>query len=88
MKSEDRDNIVSALAMHSVFSIKAEMDQMVTGLNDYGLGRLAQSNPEVLRQLFVHYRQLYLLHQKYCMTCFLLNYLHLAQTSGMMWKLH
>jgi len=58
MTIEDRDNIVSALAMHSVFSIKAEMDQMVTGLNDYGLGRLVQNNPEVLRQLFVYYGQL------------------------------
>ncbi|XP_065908980.1 G2/M phase-specific E3 ubiquitin-protein ligase-like [Dysidea avara] len=58
MTINDRDDIVSALAMQTVFSIKAEMDQMIAGLNDYGLGELARNNSEVLRQLFVHYRQL------------------------------
>ena len=53
-----RDEIVNALAMHSIFSVKAELDQMISGLNDYGVGKLAQDNAEVLRQLFVHYRQL------------------------------
>lgn len=53
-----RDEIVDALAMHSIFSIKAELDQMISGLNDYGMGELAQNNPEMFRQLFVHYRQL------------------------------
>lgn len=54
MKFNERDDIVSALAMHTIYSIKAELDQIITGLQAYDLGRLVQSNPEVFRPLFVY----------------------------------
>ena len=44
--------------MHSIFSTKAESDQMISALNDYGLEELVRNNIEMLRQVFVHYRQL------------------------------
>ena len=58
MKFNERDDIVTALAMHTIYSIKAELDQMITGLQAYGLGKLVQSNPEVFRPLFVYYNPL------------------------------
>ena len=44
--------------MHTIYSIKAELDQMITGLQVYGLGKLVQSNPEAFRPLFVYYKPL------------------------------
>ena len=38
--------------MHSVLSNKAELDQMISSLNDYGMREVAQSNAEMLQQLF------------------------------------
>lgn len=58
IKFNERDDIVSALSMHTIYSIKAELDQIVTGLHVYGLGRLVQSNPEAFRPLFVYYKPL------------------------------
>lgn len=58
IKFNERDDIVNALAMHTIYSIKAELDQIVTGLHVYGLGKLIESNPEALRPLFVYYKPL------------------------------
>ena len=54
IKFNERDDIVGALAMHTIYSIKAELDQIVTGLHVYGLGKLVESNPEAFRPLFVY----------------------------------
>lgn len=51
IKFNERDEIVSALSMHTIYSIKAELDLIVTGLHVYGLGKLVQSNPEAFRPL-------------------------------------
>ena len=55
MKFTERDDIVSALAMHIIYSIKAELDQIIAGLQAYDLGKLIQSNHEVFRSLFVYF---------------------------------
>jgi len=58
MKLSQRDDIVNALAMHTIYSIKAELDQIVCGLDFYGLSELAKNNPEAFRPLLVYYKPL------------------------------
>ncbi|XP_065887268.1 uncharacterized protein [Dysidea avara] len=58
IKFNQREEIVSALAMHTIYSIKAELDQIISGLDGYGLGKLAQDNPEAFRPLLVYYKPL------------------------------
>ena len=58
IKFNERNDIISALAMHTIYSIKAELDQLVTGLHIYGLGKLVQTNPEAFKPLFVYYKPL------------------------------
>jgi len=53
-----REDIVSALALHSVFAIKAELDQLISGFHTYGFDELFQTYPEVTRQLFVYFKPL------------------------------
>ena len=55
----DRHDIVNAFAMHySIISVKAELDQMVKGLEMYGIYELIQANKQLMRQLFVHFKPL------------------------------
>ena len=55
----DRHDIVNAFAMHySLISVKAELDQMVKGLEMYGVYELIQANKQLMRQLFVHFKPL------------------------------
>lgn len=59
IKPSDRDTIVTALAMHfSVTSVKAELDQMVKGMEVFKLSELFQANPQIMRQLFVYFNPL------------------------------
>jgi len=51
-----RDEIVNASAMYTIYCIKAELDQIIYGLDAYRLGKLAQSNP--VRPLLVYYKPL------------------------------
>ena len=55
----DRHDIVNAFAMHySLINVKAELDQMVKGLEAYGVYELVQANKQMMRQLFVHFKPL------------------------------
>ena len=55
----DCSDIVNAFAMHySIISVKAELDQMVKGLEAYGIYELIQGNRQFMRQLFVHFKPL------------------------------
>ena len=55
----DRHDIVNAFATHySLINVKAELDQMVRGLEAYGVYKLIQANKQMMRQLFVHFRPL------------------------------
>lgn len=55
----DHHDIVNAFAMHySIISVKAELDQMVQGLEAYGVYKLIQGNRQLMRQLFVHFKPL------------------------------
>ena len=55
----DRHDIVNAFAMHySLISVKAELDQLVKGLEAYGVYELIQANKQMMRQLFVHFKPL------------------------------
>ena len=50
-----RDEIINGLALHSFLRAKAELDQILSGLNAYNIAELLQKDPYVTRQLFVHY---------------------------------
>ena len=54
-----REKIVGAIAMHySVVRVKAELDQLVKGLNVLKIGDLVEANPQKMRELFVHFKPL------------------------------
>lgn len=47
--------IVESSALHySVLSVKAELNQLATGLRALGVLDMVQANPKLLRPLFVH----------------------------------
>ena len=51
----DKERIINATAMHyCIFQVKAELDQLVQGLNVLKLGQLIEENPQRLRELFVY----------------------------------
>ena len=55
----DRHDLVNAFVMHySIINVKAELDQMVRGLEAYGVYELIQANKHLMRQLFVHFKPL------------------------------
>ena len=59
IKCSSREKIVSAIAMHyCVVRVKAELDQIVTGLDVLKIGDLVQANPQKMRELFVHFKPL------------------------------
>ena len=48
--------IVIRLALHSFLCVKAELDQILSGLSTYKIAEFLQRDPYVTRQLFVNYR--------------------------------
>lgn len=51
----DRHYIVESSALHySVLTVKAELNQLATGLRALGVLDMVQANPKLLRPLFVH----------------------------------
>ena len=51
----DRDTIVQSSALHySVLCVKAELDQLASGLRTLGVLDLVQANPKMLTPLFVY----------------------------------
>ena len=55
MKFRDLDQIVQAFATHfAIISVKAELDQIVDGLKGWEVLQLIRSNPNKMRQLFLH----------------------------------
>ena len=54
IRETDRDGIVSSICLHFVvLATKAELDQLVDGLNALGVLSLVKNNPILGRQLFV-----------------------------------
>lgn len=51
-----RDEIINGLALHSFLCVKAELDQILSGLSTYKIAEFLQRDPYVTRQLFVNYR--------------------------------
>lgn len=51
-----RDEIINGLALHSFLCVKAEVDQILSGLNTYNIAELLQKDPYITRQLFVYYK--------------------------------
>ncbi len=50
-----RDHIVQSSALHySVLVVKAELDQLASGLRTLGILDLVQANPKLLRPLFTY----------------------------------
>ena len=56
IKLSHRNEIINGLALHSFLRVKAELDQILSGLNAYSITELLGKHPYIARQLFVHYR--------------------------------
>ena len=59
VESSDRNIIVNCLCKHySIAQVKAELDQLVEGLEMFKFQELVNSAPNLIRQLFVHFKPL------------------------------
>ena len=55
LKFSDLDRIVQDFSIHfSIICVKAELDQLAEGLKTLGVLELLRSNPNAMRQLFIH----------------------------------
>ncbi len=52
-------SLVDAAATHyCILRVKAELHQLVEGLNVFKIGQLISEDPQILRELFVHFKPL------------------------------
>ena len=54
LELSDRDRIVQSLATHfTIVRVKAQIDQMIEGLNTLGIYDLIKANPRIMHKLFI-----------------------------------
>ena len=54
IRDNDREDTISSISLHFVILMaKAELDQLINGLNALGVLTLVRNNPKLSRQLFV-----------------------------------
>lgn len=53
----DRAEVISTFSLHyCIIRVKAELDQIIAGLEMFGIRKLSKENPQLSRSLFVHFK--------------------------------